>query len=187
MIIKPVKVIGSIVTLFLAAMALASCTGSVVCTTPASPALAVTVLNASGDRVCDAAVTATDGKYSVRLPEPHAGSEGLACRYLRPLRSPRQLHRARASGLLKQDHLEHCCESPGSVLPGGNPADHGAVLIDSIEDLVLRLGSPEGEGSASAQFGNHAGQSSRCWVHPVPSRTASSDPNVVCLWSACPL
>lgn len=88
MIIKPVKVIGSIVTLFLAAMALASCTGSVVCTTPASPALAVTVLNASGDRVCDAAVTATDGKYSVRLPEPHAGSEGLACRYFGPYDRP---------------------------------------------------------------------------------------------------
>jgi len=61
MFIKLVKVIGSIVTAFLAAMASASCGGPVACTAVASPALAVTVLNASGDRVCHAAVTSTDG------------------------------------------------------------------------------------------------------------------------------
>lgn len=88
MFIKLVKVIGSIVTAFLAAMALASCSGPVACTAVASPALAVTVLNASGDRLCDAAVTATDEEYSVRLPEPHACAEGLACRYFGPYDRP---------------------------------------------------------------------------------------------------
>jgi hypothetical protein len=82
------KVIGSIFTALLAAMALASCGGPVACPAGASPALAVTVLNASGDRVCDAAVTATDGEYSVRLPQPHAGAEGLACRYFGPYDRP---------------------------------------------------------------------------------------------------
>ena len=186
MIIKPVKVIGSIVTLFLAAMALASCTGSVVCTTPS---FARTGGHGSQRLWRPRVRCRRDGDgWEVFCKASRAARRlrGSCVQILRPLRSPRQLHRARASGLLKQDHLEHCCESPGSVLPGGNPADHGAVLIDSIEDLVLRLGSPEGEGSASAQFGNHAGQSSRCWVHryrqgpPVPIRMSS-------VWSACPL
>jgi hypothetical protein len=64
--------------LLLAAGAVSACSGSVVCPDQASPGVAVTVLNASGIRVCDAVVTATDGEYSTRL---QAGPRGVSCRY----------------------------------------------------------------------------------------------------------
>jgi hypothetical protein len=52
------------------------------CTSQAVAALSVTVLNASGQPVCDATVTVTDGGYSNRLrPVPSANG---GCRYSGP-------------------------------------------------------------------------------------------------------
>ncbi len=58
---------------------LAGCTGKA-CTAEAKFSLSVTVLDASGRRVCDAAVTARDGDFSARLSA--SDDTPTACTYL---------------------------------------------------------------------------------------------------------
>ena len=52
-------------------------TGSIRCTLEARFSLVVTVVDASGKRVCDASVTADDGAFSAALP----AGPGVGCAY----------------------------------------------------------------------------------------------------------
>jgi hypothetical protein len=50
----------------------------------ARAALDVTVVDASGKRVCDASVTARDGDFSAQLPAPPADVPRATCTYTGP-------------------------------------------------------------------------------------------------------